>query len=100
MEDHHKSTVITVVTAFVLMASIGVVFTRFQPGITGASTTDLAIACYSNSQCNDNVACTIDSCKNSGQSISFCSNRPIDFCKNDDGCCPAGCEKINDNDCA
>jgi len=44
--------------------------------------------------CNDNNTCTIDHC-----SESACFNDEITSCKNNDGCCPSGCNETLDNDC-
>ena len=49
--------------------------------------------CTSSSQCDDSNACTTDLC-----SSNVCSNTPF-ACISNDGCCPAGCNIGNDNDC-
>ena len=53
------------------------------------------IGCATHSDCNDNNACTTDIC-----AAASCSNTAITLCVNGDGCCPAGCNSTNDNDCA
>ena len=50
--------------------------------------------CIINSDCNDSDSCTKDIC-----SGGLCSNPQITTCENNDGCCPAGCNHTNDNDC-
>lgn len=55
--------------------------------------------CTSSAQCNDNNACTTDTCQNSGSCLAYCAFSQISICVNGDGCCPAGCDSSNDNDC-
>lgn len=50
--------------------------------------------CEIDEDCNDNSACTVDSC-NSG----ICINANIVLCYNGDDCCPEKCNSGNDNDC-
>lgn len=46
--------------------------------------------------CDDHAACTTnDVCNNKG----VCGGTPIVVCKDNDGCCPAGCSLATDNDC-
>ncbi|MEK6907129.1 MAG: hypothetical protein AABW45_01235, partial [Nanoarchaeota archaeon] len=48
--------------------------------------------CSSSANCNDNNACTLDSCTNPGKYNAACSiSSTITSCVNNDGCCPAGC---------
>jgi len=54
--------------------------------------------CTLNSQCNDNNACTAPDTCNLG--THTCSNPAISSCTNGDGCCPSGCNAVNDNDCS
>ena len=98
MEDHRRKSVFTVVAIAFIMIGIGILVNYFQSGITGGIVSE-GVACFSNENCDDNIACTIDSCKNAGEDLAFCVNRPVDFCRSDDGCCPAGCGAVNDNDC-
>lgn len=45
--------------------------------------------------CDDSKACTTnDKCSN-----GVCAGTAIVACANNDGCCPAGCSSVNDNDC-
>ncbi len=50
--------------------------------------------CTRNSQCNDNNVCTTDTCVS-----GTCTFTPITQCINNDGCCPTGCNAVNDNNC-
>lgn len=46
-------------------------------------------------QCDDGNACTTsDVCAN-----GVCAGTPLAACVNGDGCCPAGCDVLADNDC-
>ena len=56
--------------------------------------------CSLNSDCNDYNSCTTDICNSAGTCSASCSNNPITSCINNDGCCPSGCDSINDNDCS
>lgn len=52
--------------------------------------------CTSNDDCDDRNACTENICiAETGQ----CQFTEITQCANNDGCCPAGCDYTNDNDC-
>lgn len=95
--DFRVKSAVTVFLILMIMVTTGVLVNYFQGGITGAIST--GIACQNNADCDDHVGCTIDSCKNPGGETSFCSNVPIDYCLDNDGCCPSGCTEINDNDC-
>ena len=55
--------------------------------------------CSSNLNCNDGFACTTDTCNNPGTCTASCSHISLTQCVNSDGCCPAGCNSSNDNDC-
>ena len=51
--------------------------------------------------CEDQDACTIDSLSGRPDLCNVvCINTPFTECKNDDGCCAAGCNFANDNDCS
>jgi len=63
------------------------------------SGTCISPACSSDSGCNDSKACTEDACSNPGTCSASCSYAPITACASYDGCCPAGCDNTNDNDC-
>ncbi len=56
--------------------------------------------CSVNIDCNDNNACTIDVCTNPNTCLAVCSYADVIQCANSDGCCPAGCDSSNDNDCS
>jgi len=99
MQAYQAHSLFTVTVLLVFAVSIGFLVSQFQGGLTGAVVTVGGSACTANTDCNDNVACTIDSCKNAGQSTSFCVNAPIESCVSGDGCCPGGCITVTDNDC-
>lgn len=94
--NYKVKSALTIGAIVIIMLTVGLLVNKFQGGITGAITT--AAACSANSDCNDGITCTIDSCKNPGVETAFCVNTPVDFCKDDDGCCPIGCAG-SDNDC-
>lgn len=51
--------------------------------------------------CDDDVACTLDTLIGNPENCTAdCLYQPIVSCSNDDGCCPNGCTKANDNDCS
>src|SRR5215471_15819272 len=50
------------------------------------------------SSCDDGDSCTIDTVTGLACQTR-CSHVTISVCKNDDGCCAAGCTGENDNDC-
>ena len=54
--------------------------------------------CELNKDCNDNDMCSSDFCN-----LSFIPRECLHFrvfdCRNDDGCCPVGCDSTMDNDC-
>jgi cysteine-rich repeat protein len=49
--------------------------------------------------CNDNNACTTNVLNNAGTCRATCTFPPITTPTNGDGCCPAGANANNDNDC-
>ena len=61
---------------------------------TSINDNDCVSECTTNSECADGDSCTKDIC-----SGGLCSNPQITACENNDGCCPAGCNHTNDNDC-
>ena len=96
--DYKTKSVVTIVVLLGIMFSIGFLVNYFNAGVTGAAAG--GVACYDNSDCDDGITCTIDSCKNPGEGkMAFCVNQPVDYCQDRDGCCPAGCGSVNDNDC-
>ena len=64
------------------------------PNCTSINDNDCVPECTTNSECADGDSCTKDIC-----SGGLCSNPQITTCENNDGCCPAGCNHTNDNDC-
>ncbi|MDP2973486.1 MAG: dockerin type I domain-containing protein [Candidatus Diapherotrites archaeon] len=52
--------------------------------------------CRSDSECNDQDECTMDSCSGTPKK---CSNAEITDCKDGDGCCPITCRGETDSDC-
>ncbi len=62
---------------------------------TGACTN----VCSIDSHCDDGEVCTTDICNSGGTCAATCDNQQIEGCTNGDGCCPAGCTPLNDNDC-
>jgi len=99
----------------------------FEGGYTEEEPSEEIPSCTSNSECNDNNACTTDSCyrgecsnsvisgctscisisqceDNDGCTIDSCSNNRCvhtreTSCAHNDNCCPVGCNFINDNNC-
>ncbi len=57
-------------------------------------------ACPVAADCVDGVSCTTDTLINDGSCTADCVNNPISTCADGDGCCPAGCDLTNDNDCS
>ncbi len=55
--------------------------------------------CYSDEECSDANPCTKDVCMAKGTAEARCEHIPITECIHDDGCCPSGCNALNDNDC-
>ena len=52
------------------------------------------------SECDDAKVCTTDSLVGSAQNCNVeCINTPITDCVGGDGCCPDGCDFMDDNDC-
>ncbi len=50
--------------------------------------------------CNDNDFCTVDTLTGSADECTAeCQYESVVSCTDGDGCCPAGCEETNDNDC-
>ena len=100
MEAYQAHSLLTVTALLIFAVSIGFLVSQFQGGLTGAVVSVDGPACSANTECNDYIACTVDSCKNVGQGNSFCSYDPIEACVNNDGCCPAGCTAVTDSDCS
>ncbi len=51
--------------------------------------------------CNDGNACTIDTPNGSAANCNaVCAHEPIVSCAHGDGCCPAGCNAVVDDDCS
>ncbi|MCC6748334.1 MAG: hypothetical protein IT371_11790 [Deltaproteobacteria bacterium] len=64
--------------------------TQIGAGQTGACPTS----------CNDQNACTLDALLNPGTCQAQCSATAITQCTSGDGCCPSGCYRNTDSDCA
>ncbi|NOX71689.1 MAG: S8 family peptidase [Candidatus Micrarchaeota archaeon] len=58
-----------------------------------------APSCAEDTDCDDGDACTVDLCINQDSCDATCAHEPVTSCIDDDGCCPAGCDYTNDNDC-
>lgn len=65
---------------------------------TGVEYCDPSLGCQAGTPvvCDDGSACTTDTCSDD---IGACLYEPKTACVSDDGCCPAGCDYTNDNDC-
>lgn len=50
--------------------------------------------CNVDSDCTDENLCTLHYCEK-----GECITRNVALCYQNDGCCPKGCNQINDNDC-
>jgi hypothetical protein len=96
--DYKIKSTITIVVILLIMVTVGFLASYFQGGITGGVIGEV-VACNAAEDCNDGIACTIDSCKNQGTEGSFCANTAINFCQDNDHCCSPGCSTANDNDC-
>ena len=70
--------------------------------VEAGETCDVApasVTCTSIS-CDDGNACTADTTSGSAGTCNVaCAHATIATCTNADGCCPAGCNATNDNDC-
>jgi len=55
--------------------------------------------CVSDDDCDDGNPCTWDICYHANTSNSFCGHPEKVICRDNDGCCPPGCNGNNDNDC-
>jgi hypothetical protein len=49
--------------------------------------------------CGDGDPCTTDTLLNGGTCGALCSHSAVTTCKSGDGCCPTGCNYLNDSDC-
>ncbi len=63
-------------------------------GCNPTNDNDCTPECSTNAQCNDNNACTIDTCIS-----QMCEHELKTVCEDNDDCCPGGCTKSTDNDC-
>jgi hypothetical protein len=57
-------------------------------------------ACSSDTDCDDEDACTLDGCIMPGTCEAECAYEQRSSCANNDGCCPAGCTSSDDDDCS
>ncbi|MBW2972229.1 hypothetical protein KY359_04305 [Candidatus Woesearchaeota archaeon] len=55
--------------------------------------------CGSDGECQDDDACTIDTCFFAQHPNAYCGHELIKKCKNNDGCCPPRCDANLDSDC-
>jgi len=56
--------------------------------------------CLQDNDCDDHNACTLDTCSLVNTCQAQCQHQAITSCLDNDGCCPAGCSYLNDNDCS
>jgi hypothetical protein len=49
--------------------------------------------------CDDGILCTTDALQGGGTCTAACAFTPITFCRDNDGCCPLGCNSGSDSDC-
>jgi len=84
---------------FILVLGLAMAFAFFNSDSTNKNnpvvTNGEKISCFEDSECDDGDACTLDYCNEN----SFCANTKVMLCYHNDGCCPKGCTKQNDNDC-
>lgn len=59
-----------------------------------------SVACFSDDQCNDALACTTDLCINPATAAAYCENSWPTCSLVSDGCCSPGCTPENDADCS
>ena len=57
-------------------------------------------SCPTAGDCDDSLDCTADTLINAGSCTAGCVNNDITACVDGDGCCPAGCDLGNDDDCS
>ncbi|MBW2997671.1 hypothetical protein KY349_05000 [Candidatus Woesearchaeota archaeon] len=55
--------------------------------------------CGSNTDCKDDDACTYDRCYFAQHVNAYCGHEPVKTCRDDDNCCPKGCNANEDDDC-
>ena len=73
--------------------------------VESGETCDTAIAvgaagsCPVAGDCDDSLDCTGDTLVSAGSCDAICVNNDILTCIDGDGCCPAGCDLSNDDDC-
>ncbi|MBU4511843.1 hypothetical protein KKD19_01170, partial [Patescibacteria group bacterium] len=59
-----------------------------------------SITCFLNADCTDSNPCTTnETCSNPATCWASCFQTLITNCIHGDGCCPVGCNFLNDNDC-
>lgn len=54
--------------------------------------------CLADSDCEDNKACTLNTCDIT-QNPAQCISHPVTQCTPNDMCCPTGCTSVEDSDC-
>ena len=71
---HHSLKLVAVVTVLILVVvSLGILVSK-GGGIAGAGVAK-NIACFENTDCDDHIAATEDTCKNPGTAHSLCVNK-------------------------
>ena len=74
-------------------------YIAFETNLLGCPATDLDVACFDNTNCNDGNPCTMDTCHNPGTAGAYCESAWPD-CGIEDGCCGPECTHENDPDCS
>lgn len=99
---HYKTkSIISISVMLLVMILVGYTLASVkQPSVTGLSVADCKIECRSNTDCFDGDSCTTDVCTSPFDCNSKCIKTKITSCMNNDGCCPEGCNSINDKDCS
>ncbi len=58
-------------------------------------------ACSDDASCDDNNKCTVDECTSGSSCSASCQHTAITECSSiSDGCCPSGCDYLQDPDCS
>jgi hypothetical protein len=73
MANHKVVSLIVIIIIVAVVAVIGLLLGT--EGITGATVAD-TITCNDDSDCNDRIKATTDTCKNPGTIHSLCVNKP------------------------
>jgi len=70
---HRLKSALLIIFLIGMLAFAGIIIG--QGGMTGATTYSSTVVCFSDSDCNDHVATTIDICRNPGTDLSLCVNK-------------------------